>query len=121
MSEPPPYAGPFPPKFRGTQTGLKNPSMVDEFKAAMLGGEFQFHEIRARVSGIRDRKGVYHVVEGHHRIVAALEILRETGTEAPLRKLLRWGRWCERKHRPRDSRPMPSRSWWGKFRNWLGI
>jgi hypothetical protein len=121
MSEPPPYTGPLPPRFRGTQSGLKDPSSVDELKAAMLAGKFQYHEIAARVSGVRDEKGVYHVVEGHHRITAALEILHESGVEGPLRELLRWGRWCNQPRGPKESRPMPSRSWWGRFRNWLGI
>jgi hypothetical protein len=121
MSEPLPYSGPLPPKFRGTQVGLKDPLYVDELKRAMLAGEFRFQDVGARVGGVRDRKGVYHVVEGHHRIAAALEILRESGDEGPLRELLRWGRWCDQPRGPRESRPMPSRWWWGRFRNWLGI
>src|SRR5262249_28883592 len=64
----------FPPRIRGTQLGLKNPALVDQLKAAMRAGQFHFHEIRAQVGGVRDRKGVYHVVDGHHRIVAAWEI-----------------------------------------------
>ncbi len=59
----------------------------------MLSGTFAYHEMRARVSGIRDSRGVYHVMVGHHRIVAALEIMGETGNATPLRELLRWGFW----------------------------
>jgi hypothetical protein len=121
VSEPPPYSGPFPPKFRGTQVGLKYPSYVDELKRTLRAGDFRFHEPGARVSGIRDAKGVYHVKEGHHRIVAALEILRESGDERPLRELMRWGKWDDQDRGPKDSRPLPSRSWWGAFRNWLKL
>src|SRR5262245_15403721 len=110
----------FPPRIRGTQLGLKNPALVDQLKAAMRAGQFHFHEIRAQVGGVRDRKGVYHVVDGHHRIVAAWEIWLETADAEPLKKLLEFGNWDEWSHPPRDSRPLPLRSWWGRLRNRLG-
>jgi hypothetical protein len=54
-----------PPKIRGTQSGLKKPSAVGEIKAAMRAGTFRFEEFELRIGGVRDRRGVYHVVEGH--------------------------------------------------------
>lgn len=113
---PPPFTGPLP-RIRGTQIGLREPAAVDRIKADMLAGRFAYHEPRARIGGHRDARGRYHIVEGHHRMVAALEILAETGDSTSLRELLRWGLWADWPTAPTDSRPMPSRRWWGAFRN----
>jgi hypothetical protein len=107
------------PRIRGTQLGLKDPSKVDTLKADMLAGRFDCLAERARVGGIRDDRLVFHVVDGHHRIVAALEIYAETGNMTPLLNLLAWGKWANRPIGPPESRPMPSRHWWGAFRNWI--
>jgi len=109
------------PKIRGSQIGLKKPWLVDQIKADMRDGRFQFQEIRGRIGGVRDRRGRYHVIEGHHRMVAALEIYFETGDAGPVRELIRWGVWDYREHGPRFNRPLPFRNWWGTFRNWLGV
>src|SRR5207244_2840119 len=109
------------PRIRGTQKGLKDPLMVDRLKAEMLAGRFDYLAVNARVSGIRDERLVFHVVEGHHRIVAALEIFEESGDMIPLMSLLAWGKWDVKPHAHPDSRPMPSRRWWGAFRNWIGL
>jgi hypothetical protein len=90
---------------------------VDRIKADMLAGRFAYHEVRARIGGYRDARGRYHVEEGHHRTVAALEILAETGDSTPVRELLRWGSWADEPKAPTISRPMPSRHWWGALRN----
>lgn len=88
------------PRIRGTQIGLKNPAQVDAIKADMRAGRFQYLEQRARVGGIQDQNLVFHVVEGHHRMVAALEIYHETGEMMPLLQLLAWGKWTDRPQRP---------------------
>ena len=97
----------FPPKIRGTQIGLKQPRLVDEIKSAMRADAFRFGELQARIGGVRDAKGVYHIVDGHHRVVAALELWSESRDSSPLRKLLEFGRWDEVDHAPRESRPLP--------------
>ncbi|HZT82568.1 MAG TPA: hypothetical protein VFA26_20230 [Gemmataceae bacterium] len=117
---PPPFTGPLP-RIRGTQIGLDHPDTVDQIKADMVAGRFAYHEPQARIGGYRDARGTYHVGGGHHRMVAALEILAETGDETPVRELLRWGLWADVPKAPAVSRPMPSRHWWGALRNRLGL
>jgi hypothetical protein len=108
------------PRIRGTQIGLRDPTTVDHIKRDMLAGRYAYEEPRGRIGGILDLRGTYHVGEGHHRMCAALEILRETGDDRPVRLLLQWGDW-EHKDRPPTSRPMPARHWWGRLLNRLGI
>jgi filamentous hemagglutinin len=107
-------------RIRGTQIGLRNPALVDAIKAAMRAGTFRFAEPAGRIAGVLDRSGTYHIQEGHHRMAAALELLRETGDDRYVAELLAWGVW-EGEPAPRDSRPMPSRTWWGRFRNQIGF
>ena len=114
----PDRAGPLP-RIRGTQVGLRNPGLVDEIKADMRAGRFAFQEPRGQIGGVLDPRDTYHVEEGHHRMVAALELYAELGDPIIAQELLRWGRWA-RKQAPSSSRPMPARDWWGKLRNWLG-
>jgi filamentous hemagglutinin len=91
----------------------------------MQAGRYDFASLRGRIGGLRDRRGCYHVVDGHHRMVAALEIWNETGDASAVLALIdygRWdyGRWDEQTGAPRESRPLPARDWWGRLRNWLG-
>jgi filamentous hemagglutinin len=94
--------------------------MIDKLKAEMLAGRFDYLAARGRVSGVRDNRMVFHVVDGHHRVVAALEILQESGDTGPLLQLLAWGKWDDTARAHPESRPLPSRHWWGAFRNWIG-
>jgi hypothetical protein len=87
----------------------------------MLHGRFAYSEPRGQIAGFRDKKGRYYVREGHYRIVAALEILQETGNPDAILQLLQWGLWTEVDRPPTDYRPLPARDWWGSFRNWIGI
>jgi hypothetical protein len=108
------------PRIRGTQIGLRNWSLVDQLKSDMRSARYAFHERRGQIGGVRDRRGVYYVVEGHHRLVAALELFNETGDSTAIVELLNGGLWTEVNRPPFDGRPLPSRSYWGAFRNWLG-
>ena len=87
----------------------------------MRDGRYDYAAVHGRIGGVLDARGWYHVVEGHHRMAAALEIYREKGDAEPIRELLRWGRWDVREHGPAYSRPFPLRGWWGALRNWLGF
>ena len=109
------------PNLRGTQIGLRDPTLVDRLKSDMVAGRYAFDEERGQIGGVIDPYGIYHVIEGHHRMAAALEFFRETGDDRPVLALLQWGRWSSVKRPPVDSRPFPSRSAWRAFRNWLGF
>ncbi len=109
------------PRIRGTQLGLRDAALVDAIKSDMLDEKYAFEEERGQIAGYLDGRGTYHIGEGHHRMVAALEILRETGNDVFVRLLLYWGRWTEVGEPPAGSRPLPSRRFWGKLRNWLGF
>src|SRR5271168_4612187 len=108
------------PGIRGTQIGLKDPPQADKLKADMLAGRFDYLATQAKISGIRDDRLVFYVVDGHHRVVAAQEIYAETGDKTPLLELLAWGKWDYQPCPHPESRPMPSRYWWRAMRNWLG-
>ena len=109
------------PRIRGTQVGLRNPDLVATLKAEMLQGTFAYSEVRGQIGGVRDQHGTYHIGEGHHRMVAALEIYTEIGDAAAVLTLISCGRWSQIDRPPSGSRPLPSRKWWGALRNRLGI
>jgi len=109
------------PKIRGTQIGLRDPTSIDLLKADITAGSYAYAEARGQIGGIIDTRGTYYVLEGHHRMAAALEIFQETGDDTPVRSLLSWGRWSLVTKPPTGSRSFPARSRWGAFRNWLGF
>ena len=109
------------PNLRGTQIGLRDPKLVDRLKSAMIAAEYAYEEPRGQIGGVIERRGIYHIIEGHHRMAAALEIFLETGDDYPVTTLLTCGLRSLVDRGPNDSRPLQSRSWWGSFRNWLGI
>jgi filamentous hemagglutinin len=104
-------------KIRGTQIGLKNPTLVDTIKTAMRESRYAYGEPRGQIGGCVDPRGVYHVVEGHHRMAAAEEIERETGDSTAVITLLLLGTWTYTRRPPPESRPMPARDWWGWLKN----
>ncbi len=108
------------PKIRGTQIGLRNPALVELLKSAMAENQYTFDKSRGQIGGVIDANGTYHIVEGHHRMAAALEIFQETGDDKAVLKLLFWGRWSMAENPPPESRPFPGRSLWQAFRNWVG-
>jgi len=104
---------------RGSQVGLRDAELVDLIKAEMRSGTYRFASPEGQIGGILDRQGIYHVMEGHHRTVAALELFGETGDDHFINELIVRGIW-DRSPAPPTSRPMPSRSWFGKLRNRIG-
>lgn len=108
------------PRIRGTQIGLRDPEMIERLKEDMRAGLFPYDKPECRIGGVVDRRNVYHVVEGHHRVAAALEIFKESGDATPIQELLRYGCWSRRDKPPHESRPLPARTWWGALRNRLG-
>ncbi len=114
------HARPSLPRLRGTQIGLRNWSLVDQIKSDMRAGRYVINERRGQIGGVRDRRGTYYVIEGHHRMVAALELFHESGDATAVWELLCWGQWTELDKPPSDRRPLPSRHWWGAFRHWIG-
>jgi filamentous hemagglutinin len=108
-------------RLRSYQTGLRNTAAVDTIKAAMREGWFGFALEPARLDGFRDPWGVYYITDGNHRMVAALEIERETGDPWAVHALLEHGRWVAVEVAPAGHRPMPGRGWWGWLRNWIGV
>lgn len=97
------------PKIYGTQKGLRNPELVGKIKESMLTGKFNYSSMRGRIGGYLDSKGRYFVSEGHHRMAAAKEILKDLGDSEPIKKLLQYGRWEKVKKAPPGSKRMPSR------------
>ena len=87
----------------------------------MKNGTYEYNAARGIIAGYKDAKGVYYVSDGHHRVAAAQEILRTTGNSSPLNQLLKYGKWTNVTSAPAGARPLPSTSWWGSFRNWLGF
>ena len=108
------------PKIRETQIGLKKPWLVDQIKADMRNGRYAYLEIQGRIGGVLDRRGCYHVVEGHHRMAAAMELYYETGDSLPVRELLHRGAGSDGPV-ARCSADLCRLGWWGAFRNWLGL
>jgi hypothetical protein len=109
------------PRIRGTQLGLSNPRQVDTIKDDMLNWRYAYDDVRGRITGVVDRHGVYYVVTGHHRMVAALELLRQTGNSLFVRMLLVWGLWDKVTDPHNCNRPLPARHWWGWLRNRLNM
>src|SRR5262245_30188958 len=102
------------PRIRGTQVGLRNPASVNAIKADMVAGRFRFTDPGDRMSAVRDLNATYHVEDGHHRMVAALELWHTTGDDRYVRQSLAHDS-CEDLPAPRRSRPMPARDWWGRL------
>jgi len=73
---------------RGSQVGLRDAELVDLIKAEMRSGTYRFASPEGQIGGILDRQGIYHVMEGHHRTVAALELFGETGDDHFINELM---------------------------------
>ena len=96
------------------QEALRSPDLVDQFKADMLGGNWDY--ARRGSSFVYWRQGhTVWVGEGHHRANAALEIGRETGDWSHLHRLLDYGFYHPGTPPEGDQRPFPTRRFW----SWL--
>lgn len=101
------------------QAALKEPRNVDVYKAAMLGGTWDFAGQGRSFVYWRCGRTVW-VSEGHHRANAALEIGRATGDWSYLDRLLEHGTL---EHGPlplSDRGRFPTRFWWSQFLVMLG-
>ncbi|OTA15764.1 RHS family protein [Xenorhabdus beddingii] len=110
-----------PPEIKATQIGLRNPKQIDGMKKDMLDGTFDFSLPKNQVGGFVDSSGTYYMGEGHHRMVAAQEIYKETGDVKYINKLIENGTWTRTNSPPTDARAMPSRSFFSNLRNKLGF
>lgn len=121
-SEMPFWATVFSPgsAIKGLQIGLRNPQLVKALIEAMKNGTYEYTAARGIISGFVDAKGVYYISEGHHRVAAAMEILKTTGDSGPLVQLMNNGVWRSVTTTPAAARPLPGLDWWSKFRNWIG-
>lgn len=95
------------------QTELSKPKLVDQLKEDMLSGNFRFESDEGRISGWNDERGTYYICEGHHRVIAALEIYKETGNRTYIDRLLECGLW--EIGPPRKNCRLPTRSFWSRL------
>ncbi len=95
---------------KSTQTGLKNPSQIDQMKIDMLSNNYRFTAPEGIIAGFVDKKGVYYISEGNHRMVAAKELYLKTGDSQYINKLLENGRWTVVDSAPIGAKPLPSRN-----------
>ncbi|HGN1705995.1 TPA: DUF637 domain-containing protein [Providencia rettgeri] len=95
---------------KSTQTGLKNPSQIDQMKVDMLSNNYRFTAPEGIIAGYVDKKGIYYISEGNHRMVAAKEIYVKTGDSQYINKLIENGRWTVVESAPAGAKPLPSRN-----------
>lgn len=95
---------------KSTQTGLKNPNQIDQMKIDMLSNNYKFTAPEGIIAGYLDKKGVYYISEGNHRMVAAKEIYVKTGDSQYINKLIENGRWTVVESAPVGAKPLPSRN-----------
>lgn len=91
------------------QVGLGDPDVVDLIKADMLKNFYSYKAPSGIIAGYVDKKGVYYVTEGNHRMVAAVEIYNETGEIKYINQLLDNGNWTKIDNPIVDSKPLPVR------------
>ncbi|MEQ5401083.1 DUF637 domain-containing protein [Providencia rettgeri] len=95
---------------KSTQTGLKNPSQIDQMKIDMLSNNYRFTAPEGIIAGYVDKKGIHYISEGNHRMVAAKEIYVKTGDSQYINKLIENGRWTVVESAPAGAKPLPSRN-----------
>ena len=95
------------------QPRLSTPELVDQITDDMLAEKFRDESDEGRIFGWKDARGTYSICEGHHRVVAALEIFRETGDRTCVDRLLECGNWEEPP--PTKNRRLPTRSFWSSL------
>lgn len=101
------------------QNKLKEPALVDSFKARMLTGQWDFAG-QGKSSVYWRHENTVWVSEGHHRTNAALEIGRASGDWSFLDRLLEHG-FCIEGPAPHGNRGrFPTRRWLSSLLLWLG-
>ncbi|MEY0768328.1 adhesin, partial [Providencia huaxiensis] len=95
---------------KSTQTGLKNPSQIDQMKIDMLSNNYRFTAPEGIIAGYVDKRGIHYISEGNHRMVAAKEIYVKTGDSQYINKLIENGRWTVVESAPAGAKPLPSRN-----------
>lgn len=108
------------PLIKSLQVGLRDPKLVSKIAGAMRTGTYEFKAARGIIAGFVDSKGIYYISEGNHRMAAAMKVFRESGNSGPIKQLIQNGRWTQVTKAPVGARPLPSTTWWGSFRNWIG-
>ncbi|WP_454209218.1 DUF637 domain-containing protein [Proteus sp. Marseille-Q3619] len=91
------------------QVGLSDPDAVDLIKADMLKNFYSYKAPSGIIAGYIDKKGIYYVTEGNHRMVAAVEIYNEIGEIKYINQLLDNGSWTKIENPIVDSKPLPVR------------
>ncbi len=103
----------------GSQNVVDRVNDIEAFKRDMLEERFLFESSEGRIGGhYHERRRIFFVGEGHHRLAAALEIAKETGDWRPFRRLLRHGLWQKTDRIPDLHHRLPVRSTWGNYLSW---
>lgn len=81
------------PNLKSMQTGRLDGKKVDGIKDAMTNNKYRYDAPEGQIGGFIDKRGNHIISEGNHRVRAAAEIFEETGNLAPMKNLLKKGRW----------------------------
>ncbi|HCJ0621895.1 filamentous hemagglutinin N-terminal domain-containing protein [Klebsiella variicola] len=98
-----------PSYIRSAQVGLGKPGEVDVYKNQMRNNTFPLEPKNGIIAGYTDKKGVYYVSDGNHRMVAAVEYYNETGDPKFINLLIKNGAWTYDANYMGTSKPLPIR------------
>ncbi len=102
-----------------SQNEVPEPEKIELFKRLMREGQFRYESLEGRIGGFyHERRRLFLVGEGHHRLAAALEIAREEGDWRPFRQLIRHGLWEITDKYPARACRLPVRAGWGDYFAW---
>jgi hypothetical protein len=102
-----------------TQSTVDEFDKIETMKRDMREGNFLYESPEGRLGGhYYERRRVFFVGEGHHRLAAALEIAREDGDWRPFRQLIRHGLWEKIDRLPANRYRLPVRSTWSSAWGW---
>lgn len=93
----------------GCMVGLGKPGEVDVYKNQMRNNTFPLVPEKGVIAGYVDKKGVYYVSDGNHRMVAAVEYYNETGNPEYIKQLIKNGTWTYNATYAGTSKPLPVR------------
>jgi len=102
-----------------TQNTVSEPDKIEAFKRDMREGRFRYESAEGRIGGhYHERRRIFFVGEGHHRLAAALEIAKEDGDWRPFKNLVRHGIWEKFDRKPVHQYRLPVRSTWRNALSW---